>query len=589
MAGLPGFSDGLSRTANGTYGIRLASEEAFRTYRAYQGLQKFMEGYLGPRLKIQWSEATEKTSDGETPEASSTSQSASLSRTQLIMKSRTAFRPVMGVQSLAFDIANIIDSLPTTEKGQMIGIFGKWGRGKTFFLQILKKYLRESRRCSFIPVEFHAWKYQDTPASWAYLFETLAYAYLGSKRGFRVFWYWLRLFWLRVNCFGLWPLIQLVVSMALTVAIPWVAYVFLDSDQEYFLWGIVPATVLLSSGLLRKFQDQYSTRAVNLVKMYGTKNNFKASMGIQADIQEEIIKLLKLWTYSSKGRKKKIALVVEDIDRCSYDKIMPNIDALRVMLEDDEISERMIIITAVDETVLRKAIEFKYSVLLKNEETDPLITEYLDKLFICAIKLGVLTASQKEEYLALLFEKDEQAVKPAINPLLRVAKARKEGKITMNDASTVERVKDNKRGPTADRESQVFTGSVATPQEEWKDMSDEEKKLIGKIVGSWDEATPRKISIFYYRYLLCKNILFYKYAEAGRPNPWANHLHIQAVLNLLFHFGNCHHPESIEKEAAKLKDLNSQPAALPGLEGCGVTDLADYRMLLEVLELVVAY
>lgn len=66
---------------------------------------------------------------------------------------------------------------------------------KTFFWNELKKYIQtfiegktandrksnNSEIHSIHLVEFHAWKYQDTPAEWAYLHETLANHYFTSN------------------------------------------------------------------------------------------------------------------------------------------------------------------------------------------------------------------------------------------------------------------------------------------------------------------------------------------------------------------------------------------------------------------------
>lgn len=57
----------------------------------------------------------------------------------------------------------------------MLGIFGPWGRGKTYFFNRLKMNLinKQKHELEYTIVEFNAWKYQDTPALWAYLYETL--------------------------------------------------------------------------------------------------------------------------------------------------------------------------------------------------------------------------------------------------------------------------------------------------------------------------------------------------------------------------------------------------------------------------------
>ena len=100
----------------------------------------------------------------------------------------------------------------------------------------------------------------------------------------------------------------------------------------------------------------FSIKAEDVVKKYTNRHSFKNTLGIQADIQEEIIKLLKVWIPTSKIGKKKILLIVEDIDRCSEDKILQNIDALRIMLDDEKLKDKLLVITAIDERILQLAV-----------------------------------------------------------------------------------------------------------------------------------------------------------------------------------------------------------------------------------------
>ena len=60
----------------------------------------------------------------------------------------------------------------------ILGIFAPWGRGKTYFFNRIKKILKDrisnnSNSIKYTIVEFNAWKYQETPALWAYLYKTI--------------------------------------------------------------------------------------------------------------------------------------------------------------------------------------------------------------------------------------------------------------------------------------------------------------------------------------------------------------------------------------------------------------------------------
>lgn len=95
--------------------------------------------------------------------------------------SKDLIRPAFGITSIAEIMANIIDLQPSNS-GAMIGIFGKWGRGKTYLYKKIKDYINNNEtEKEYEFVEFSAWKYQDTKESWAYIYETFLNAYLSSS------------------------------------------------------------------------------------------------------------------------------------------------------------------------------------------------------------------------------------------------------------------------------------------------------------------------------------------------------------------------------------------------------------------------
>ncbi len=82
--------------------------------------------------------------------------------------------PKLEVNLIAKEFANIIDNLDNN-KGQMLGVFGSWGRGKTFFVDCVKQEFKPE---NYVNITFNAWKYQETEAIWAYLYQTILDTYL---------------------------------------------------------------------------------------------------------------------------------------------------------------------------------------------------------------------------------------------------------------------------------------------------------------------------------------------------------------------------------------------------------------------------
>jgi hypothetical protein len=619
------FYKGYGRTADLNYFINLEDNQVLEQYRSYPGLQIFLTRFLqsqGLDLNLGGNEVTPEELPG------SIAIPADLNKTDVIRRLRDEFAPVMGVTELAEDMAQIIHDLPP-EKGQMIGIFGKWGRGKTYLLGKLWEVLSKKGedKLEYIRVEYHAWKYQETPASWAYLYELLAEKYLGNKKGYQYFnyqWRLIRLNWVRL---GWLPFATLLGTFLSGILIAWIANSKLHNQYPIAISATL-ATVLI--GVLKKSKKEFSTEASALVKKYTLRQSYKPTMGIQAAIQEEMVKLLKVWVpvspkttskednqqiaaTSKIGKKKKILLVVEDVDRCTEEKIIQNIDALRVMLEDEEIAQRLLVVTAIDERILKNAIRIKYQSIVKldhqnkkrgpeQETTDndtsgaismnTLVSEYMDKVFITAVKLGELSETQKGEYLLELLKNDLNEVKWAAfydNPDGQTSPTY----IDHTDDSEIPMA----TSPSATVQIEAFLQSDNPTDDEPRQekvlvsvekLSIQEAQLLRQLIESWADATPRRISIFYYRYILTKNLLLSKYSTGIQLGVWRNRESIWGMMHLILHYSNTYEPERIHRDKNEIAKLdNWEKVEFPHTH-VSISKM-DYLVLLEVLELTIAY
>ncbi|WP_353571239.1 P-loop NTPase fold protein [Candidatus Albibeggiatoa sp. nov. BB20] len=214
------------------------------------------------------------------------------------------------------------------------------------------------------------------------------------------------------------------------------------------------------------------------MKKFLSQRSFQDVLGIQAEIFKELRLLLEAWIPDPKNSKKRILLIIDDIDRCSENKIIEIIDALRVMLDDDEIHKRLVIIACIDEIILERAIYLKYSHLAQHSEKsadmDKLITEYIDKLFLIAIKLPELTEAEKEELFRIY--SDSKCSHPL--PTTKKAKGR----------------------------NKSISSKTSEQQENVYDIDGNEQKNLIRSLKCIKNVTPRKIRIFYYRYLLARRL-----------------------------------------------------------------------------------
>lgn len=329
-------------------------------------------------------------------------------------------RGALGVDAQAQIFLKLLQSISKAESGTLLGIFGKWGRGKTYFWRKLKECFQkqsgEPNAVKYIPVEFHAWKYQDTPASWAYLYETFVSNFykeprrilrLGKRSFFSPLWLSEIINRFRLNLKRLGRFLFIYFVGVLTFGLVW--YFGLDFEEKGELLVKIIRTVGITTVLsVVCFLILYSGTAKDLIRKYFSKHSFANFLGAQAEIQKDFVLLFRTWIPDGEN-KKRIVLFVDDIDRCSEERIIEVIDALKIMMDDVEIAERVIVIAAIDESVLKRAIKLKYfkmivrDIGLSKEERmnvqDQLCREYMDKLFLNGFRLSGLRREEKIEIL----------------------------------------------------------------------------------------------------------------------------------------------------------------------------------------------
>jgi hypothetical protein len=164
------------------------------------------------------------------------------------------------------------------------------------------------------------------------------------------------------------------------------------------------------------------------------------------------------------------------------------------MLDDNYLIKKIIVVVAVDEDLLEKAINWKYSSSDDSQSKGMnRISEYMDKLFICGIKLPKLSIDDQaimlERYAEKILEdedKNEEILKvEEIEPAGTVASIGEIETLVFPDTSN----------PTfIDRQSDFFL-----MRKELQLLQDYSNKIS-------EEVTPRQLRIFLYRYLLAKNL-----------------------------------------------------------------------------------
>ena len=382
-------------------------------------------------------------------------------------------KPCFGVDSLAECYAKQIEKIAdsSVDAVPMIGIFGPWGRGKTYFYSRIKDYFFRKHNTKFEFIEFNAWKHRETPAIWAYLYETI---YRNSS-----WWTKFRL-WLKDKWRG-----SLKITSIFVLA--WLLSVLLAklpnlSERVLSLFKDLSLPIAWIGGVsvfIYGFINN-PTSALSLIKKYSGRRSFTSELGIQNEVEEHLVSLLK--SMVTDPTKKRIILYVDDIDRCNAIKMIDVIDSLRVILENEEIRKRLVVLCSLDENkIMSGYIHLNQDIY--SSETDRLTTmarEHMEKLFIFGIKLPDLDTTQQRMFVRSIINHGKEATESSpIETQIPYSTYRKHASLIPVSAS--------------DEEKEINDSVI--------------EDILNEFITNYSGTlTPRKLRIIYYRLLMAINI-----------------------------------------------------------------------------------
>ena len=256
---------------------------------------------------------------------------------------------------------------------------------------------------------------------------------------------------------------------------------------------------------------------------------------------------------------------------------------------------------AVDERILKRAIKLKYHQLLKTdnetsngESTNPmrqLVKEYLDKLFITGIKLGHLNPEERDEFFLELSKSDRDATTLPIP----FSELETEKTIVMKneiDFPEIEKEETESNKQIDTSEKNIGQPSIDLEEEYERPRSGkltaEELNMLRKYLQLYRKVTPRQIRIFYFRYLIAKNLLIKQYEKMGRNNIWLNVENYSVFIELLIKLTDDENPDIVGQQKQKILNTKETRCKVELLNDTEINTF-DYKILMGVLEIVIGY
>lgn len=341
-----------------------------------------------------------------------------------------------------------------------IAIFGRWGRGKTFLIEQVARSLEGDE---YLVTWFNAWKYRSTPELWAHLYESIVRTITKDRSIGRL----ALAIRAQIVRAGIWPLFTFALLSSLwivpLVALLHALYTLLclvGVGLLIFLLAIFRSGSITVAGFRRQFANLASHRTTMglqatigddlrcaivaaVSRGYFSEKNMMEIIVLwilvalslstaylwiplmqlpQPDLlfdvmpkpdQWRVLVAVSFWwtlaltlvggTVFGLPRRKRLLLVVDDLDRCSSQQMLELIESIKLLLEDDDLKDRIRVVMLVEENLLRHAISDKFTAAANAslaEHTDSkvrlrvMVDEHLDKLFLAYYRLPPLTSAQ---------------------------------------------------------------------------------------------------------------------------------------------------------------------------------------------------
>lgn len=292
---------------------------------------------------------------------------------------------------LLIDVINDPDVLPIT-----IGVFGDWGSGKSSVLQIIKDEFEKDESEETLCIYFNGWTFEGYDDAKAALLNSILKEVEDNKKlsvevkdtvKDKAKKLWKSIDWMRGAGMLLKNVALPAVSAYFTGGISMIPYAI----QKISEWGDDPQKIIekLQSDEGKKLYESF---------LKENKEEVKKQINAVAEFRNDFSELLESTNF------KKLIVIVDDLDRCTPERIIENLEAIKLFLNVPKTA----FIIGADPRIVKYAIEHKYKNNKEIEEdNNRIVIDYLEKLIQLPYSLPRLSDSEVETYISMLICKKE--------------------------------------------------------------------------------------------------------------------------------------------------------------------------------------
>ena len=277
--------------------------------------------------------------------------------------------------NLIGEIVTDPEMLPVT-----IGLFGDWGGGKSSILKILQRNF--SGNTDFAVIYFNSWVFEGYEDAKAAILTSL----LTELREHRE-----------------WGSVVKDEINSLLKRVRWMK--FLKSGASAAL-AYVTGNPLLLAGVESPLASKESKKADNQDASVTNNDNLRDYLKEVEETAHNVRSFRNdFQALIEKTSLKAFVILIDDLDRCSPERVIENLEAVKLFLNVD----RTAFVVAADRRIVENAIRIRYSELFSSEREAPvgqdLVTDYLEKLIQVPYTLPKLAPHEVRSYMNFLFLK----------------------------------------------------------------------------------------------------------------------------------------------------------------------------------------
>lgn len=292
---------------------------------------------------------------------------------------------------LLLDIIKDESILPIT-----VGVFGDWGSGKSSILQIVKEEFDKEDDKDSLCIYFNGWAFEGYDDAKAALLNSIIKELENNKKISKEI-----KDTIKEKAKKLWKSVDWIRGAGMVmknVALPAVSAYFTGglglapfAIQKLAEWGDDPEKII------ERLQSEEGKEIYKAFVKQGKEDDKNAANAV-ADFRKDFSELLEATNF------KRLIVIIDDLDRCSPDRIIENLEAIKLFLNVPKTA----FLIGADPRIVRYAIEHKYQSSKEIEkDNNRIVIDYLEKIIQLPYSLPRLSESEVETYISMLICKKE--------------------------------------------------------------------------------------------------------------------------------------------------------------------------------------